>query len=124
MFLRQSLTQPSLFARSLHTHLMCPLFVYAAARALVETKTKQDVSSLHRYAVFLILRLTSPSLLARSLYTYIIFSLFHSAAYAAARPLDEAKKKQDISSMDTKAVFLSQSLNPPSLLARSLVSPF
>jgi hypothetical protein len=82
VFLCLWLTSPSLLARSLYTHLMCPLFDYAgyaAARALVETK-KNNVSSLHRYAVFLSLRLTSPYLLARSLYTYIICPLFHYSA--------------------------------------------
>ena len=45
-------TLPSLLARSLFTHNMCVLFDYAgyaAARALVETKKKQDILSLTSY---------------------------------------------------------------------------
>ena len=50
----------------------------AAARALVEMKKKQDISSLHTYA-----------------------------GYAAARAPVKPKKKQDISFFHTYAVFLS-----------------
>jgi hypothetical protein len=60
---------------------MCPLFhyaAYAAARAPVETKKKQDISSLHTYT-----------------------------GYAAARAPVEPKKKQDISFFHIYAVFLS-----------------
>ena len=56
MFLSLGLTPPCLLARSLNTYCMCPLFHYAgyaAARAPVEAKKKQDISSHHTYAVFL-----------------------------------------------------------------------
>ena len=99
LFLSLGLILPSLLARSLHTYFMCPLFhyaAYAAARAPVETKKKQDISSFHTYTVFLSLGLTPPCLLARSLYTYCICPLFHYAAYAAARAPVDTKKKQDI----------------------------
>jgi hypothetical protein len=60
---------------------MCALFGYAgyaAVRAQVETKKKQDISSLHTYA-----------------------------GYAAARAPVEPKKKQDISFFHIYAVSLS-----------------
>ena len=89
------LTLPSLRARSLYIDNMCVLFDYAgyaAARALVETKKKQDILSLNTntgyaasralvtngkkdmtfhniYTVFLCLELDSPSPLAESLHT-------------------------------------------------------
>ena len=92
---------------------MCPLFDYAgyaAARAPVKSKKKQDLSSLHTYAVFLSLDLTLPSLLARSLYTHNMCPLFDYAGYAAPRAPVEAKKKQDLSSFHTYAVFLGLGL--------------
>ena len=55
MFLSLDLTMPSLLARSLYTHNMCPLFAYAgyaAVRAPVEAKKKRDVSSFNTYTVF------------------------------------------------------------------------
>ena len=64
-----------------YTHNICAIFDYAgyaAVRASVETKKKQDISSLHTYA-----------------------------GYAAARAPVELKKKQDISFFHTYAVFLS-----------------
>ena len=110
VFLSQSLTPPSLLARSLHTHPMCPLFDYAgyaAVRAMIKTKKIQDISSFNTYLVFLSLGLTPPSLLFRSLHTYFMCPLFHYAAYAAARAPVDTKKKQDISSHHTYAEFLS-----------------
>jgi len=50
MCLSLDLTLPSLIARSLYIDNMCVLFDYAgyaAARALVETKKKQDILSLN-----------------------------------------------------------------------------
>ena len=93
---------------------MCPLFhyaAYAAARGPVEMKKKQDISSLHTYAVFISLfspflicvSQLLPSLLARSLYTHNMCPLFHYAPYAAARAPVETKKKQDILSLHTFA---------------------
>jgi hypothetical protein len=72
-------------------------------------KKKQDISSLHTYAVFLSLDLTLPSLLARSLYTHNMCPLFDYAGYAAPRAPVKAKKKRDLSSFHTYAVFLSLS---------------
>ena len=92
---------------------MCPLFDYAgyaAARAPVKSKKKQDLSSLHTYAVFLSLDLTLPSLLARSLYTHNMCPLFDYAGYAAPRAPVEAKKKLDLSCFHTYTVFLSLNL--------------
>ena len=53
MFISLGLILPSLLARSLHMYFMCPLFHYAAyavARAPVEMKKKQDISSFPTYA--------------------------------------------------------------------------
>ena len=68
MCLSLDLTLNSLLARSLYTHNMCAFFYYAgyaAVRALVETKKKQDILSLTTYT-----------------------------GYAAARAPVEQKKKQ------------------------------
>ena len=70
----------------------------AAAIASVETKKKQDISSLYTYALCLSLDLTLPSLLAWSLYTHNMCALFD---YAAARGLVETKKNLDILSLPT-----------------------
>ena len=91
----------------IHLKLFSLHFCMAAARAPVETKKKQDISSLHTYAVFLSWDLTLPSLLTRSLYTHNSVPLFDYLGYAAARAPDEAKKKQDLSFFHTYAVFLS-----------------
>ena len=84
MCLSLSLTWPSLIARSLYTHNMCALFDYAgyaAARALVETKKKEDILTLTTYT-----------------------------GYMAARAPVEQKKKKNISYFHTYTVFLSLSL--------------
>ena len=83
---------------------MCPLFdyaAYAATRALVEEKKKQDVSSFHTYTVFLSFDLTLPALLERSLHTYYMCPLFDYAAYAEARAQAIMEKKQEVSSKCT-----------------------
>ena len=80
----------------------------AAARAPIEMKKKQDISSLHTYAVFLSLDLTLPSLLARSLYTHNMCPLFDYAGYAAPRAPVEAKKKQNLSFFHTLFLSVSQ----------------
>ena len=98
---------------------MCPLFyyaAYAAARGPVEMKKKQDISSLHTYAVFISLfspflicvSQLLPSLLARSLYTHNVCPLFYYAPYAAARASVETKKKQDILSLHTFAGYAAE----------------
>jgi uncharacterized membrane protein len=113
VFLSLDLTMPSLLARSLYTHNMCPLFAYAgyaAVRAPIETKKKRDMSSFNTYTVFLTLDLTLPSLLARFLYTDNMCPLFAYAGYTAARALVEAKKNRDLSSFHTYAVLLSLGL--------------
>jgi hypothetical protein len=74
-------------------------------------KKKQDISSLHTYAVFISLfspflicvSQLLPSLLAGSLYTHNMCALFDYAGYATVRAPVERKKKQDISSLHTYA---------------------
>ena len=83
MFLSLDLTLPSLIASYLYTYIMSALFDYAgyaAVRAPVESKKKQDTSSFHTYAALVSLGLTPPSLLARSLHTYNMCAIFDYAA--------------------------------------------
>ena len=127
MCLSLDLTLPSLIARSLYIDNMCVLFDYAgyaAARALVETKKKQDILSLNTntgyaasralvtngkkdmtfhniYTVFLCLELDSPSPLAESLHTYTCLPFFTTRATRQPEVWSNRRKKQDISFFQT-----------------------
>jgi hypothetical protein len=55
VFLSLGLTPHYLLARSIHTYNLYAFFDYAgyaAARALVKAKKKQDISSFHTYTVY------------------------------------------------------------------------
>jgi hypothetical protein len=93
-------TKKKQYISSLHTYAGC-----AAARAPVEPKKKQDISFFKSYLVFISLGLILPSVLARSLYMYFMCPLFHYAAYAVARAPVEMKKKQDLSFFHTYAAY-------------------
>ena len=84
---------PSLLARSIYTHNMCPLFAYAgyaAVRALVETKKKRDISSFNTYTVFRSLGLIFnffkiPPLQSKNLFKTFFITFLYGSSQTSGR---------------------------------------